>query len=65
MELDRVALTAAVLTDGGHAIPAGTEGTVVGVWRDGAAYEVEFAHPAGALATVEAGHLRRVESSQP
>ncbi|WP_449411908.1 hypothetical protein [Methylobacterium komagatae] len=39
----------------------GTQGTIVGIWRGGAAYEVEFADPPGTLATVEAGNLRLVE----
>ncbi len=52
---------AAVTTDDGDQIEVGREGTVVGVWRAGAAYEVEFADPPGALATVEAAHLRLVE----
>ena len=64
-DLDRVALTAAVVTDDGDTVEAGTEGTVVGVWRRGAAYEVEFAHPVGALATVEAIRLRLIERAEP
>ena len=59
-DLDRVALTVAAITDDGDTIAAGTEGTVVGVWREGAAYEVEFASPEGALATVEATDLHLV-----
>ena len=58
--MDRVVLIADAVTDGGDSVAAGTEGTVVGVWRDGAAYEVEFAEPEGALATIEAGQLLRV-----
>lgn len=60
IDLDRVVLIADAVTDGGDSVAAGTEGTVVGVWRDGAAYEVEFAEPEGALATIEAGQLLRV-----
>ncbi|MET0367984.1 MAG: DUF4926 domain-containing protein [Methylobacterium sp.] len=60
-DLDRVALTAAAVTDDGDRIEAGRQGTIVGIWREGAAYEVEFADPPGSLATVEAGHLRLVE----
>ena len=59
-DLDRVA-TAAVVTDDGVTMDAGTEGTVVGIWREGEAYEVEFAEPMGALATVEATGLRPVK----
>lgn len=54
-ELDGVCLVFPITTDEGMAIPVGTEGTVVGVWAQGAAYEVEFAD---GLATVEAAHLK-------
>ena len=54
-ELDGVRLLCPVTTDKGTTIPVGTEGTIVGVWAQGAAYEVEFAD---GLATVEAAHLR-------
>lgn len=64
-DLDRVALTACVTTDDGDTRQPGTEGTIVGIWRDGAAYEVEFAEPMGALATVEAADLRLVRRSPP
>ena len=51
-DLDRVMLTADVTTDDGDTVAAGCEGTIVGVWRDGAAYEVEFTAPIAGLATV-------------
>ena len=54
-ELAGVRLTHSVRTDDGVEVPEGTEGTIVGTWADGAAYEVEFA---AGLATVEAGHLK-------
>lgn len=60
-DLDRVALKVAATTDDGVRMEAGSEGTIVGVWRDGEAYEVEFADPAGALATIEAADLRLVK----
>lgn len=60
-ELDRVCLIDPVIADDGDAIEAGSQGTVVGIWRDGGAYEVEFASPEGALATVEAEGLRLIE----
>lgn len=53
-DLDGVRLTHAVVTDDGKVVAEGTEGTVVGVWAEGAAYEVEFS---AGLATVEAAHL--------
>lgn len=56
-ELDDVRVTVAVTTWDGDSIPAGTEGTVVAVWRDGLAYEVEFPEPMSALATVRAEDL--------
>ncbi len=59
-DLDSVLVTIPVTTDDGDAIPAGTEGTIGGIWRDGAAYEVEFAQPPGALATVGADDLAPV-----
>ncbi|TGD98046.1 DUF4926 domain-containing protein [Methylobacterium nonmethylotrophicum] len=59
-DLDGVLVTIPVTTGDGDAIPAGTEGTIVGIWRDGAACEVEFAQPPGALATVAADGLTLV-----
>jgi hypothetical protein len=53
-ELSGVRLLRAVVTDDGKAVPQGTEGTVVGIWAEGAAYEVEFSI---GLATVEASCL--------
>lgn len=62
-DLDGVILTADVLTDDGGTVPAGTEGTIVGVYGEGIAFVVEFAEPAGALANVAADGLRLVERS--
>lgn len=56
-DLDDVVLLAGAVTTMGVKIPAGTEGTVVAVLRDSAAYVVEFAEPLGAIATVKAGML--------
>ncbi len=50
-ELARVALSVPVETGAGT-LPAGAVGTVVGVYRQGAAYEVEFTIPFHAVATV-------------
>lgn len=60
-DLDRVALTADVISDDGDTITAGSEGTVVGVWREGGAYEVEFTAPVAGLATALPGALRRLD----
>ena len=62
-DLDDVRINVAVVTDDGDRIEAGSEGTVVGIWRGGAAYEVEFAQPPGALATIEADDLTLVARS--
>ena len=59
-EHDRVVLTADVLE---HGLTAGDIGTVVHVYRDGRAYEVEFVALDGetaAVVTVEANNLRPV-----
>lgn len=58
-DLDDVTWLADVMTDDGATIPAGTAGTIVGVWRDGEAFEVAFALPEEALATVNAEALTR------
>lgn len=59
-ELDDVVLLIDVLADDGSRIESGTEGTVVAIWHDGSAYEVEFAVPEGALATVRAADVKRI-----
>ncbi|MGE8131862.1 DUF4926 domain-containing protein [Methylobacterium sp. NPDC080182] len=61
-ELDRVTLSQEVEGDEGEKIPAGSTGTVVGIWAGGAAFEVEFAQPLSALATVKAD---AIASHQP
>ena len=64
-ELDDVSILSEVVSDDGAAIPAGTEGTIVAIWLGGAAFEVEFSHPEGALATIPASGLRRVGRHAP
>lgn len=59
-ELDRVALVVDARADDERIVPAGSEGTIVGTWQDGLAYEVEFAQPFHALATVRIEHLRKL-----
>lgn len=61
-ELDRVTLAQEVEGDYGERVPAGSTGTVVGIWAGGAAFEVEFTQPVDALATVKAG---AIASHQP
>lgn len=53
-ELSQVRLVRPAPTDEGIMVAAGTHGTVVGIWPDHAAYEVDFA---AGLATVEASLL--------
>lgn len=55
-ELDRVALEEPVDTHAGH-LPRGAEGTIVLIWRDGEAFEVEFARPFPAVITLEPRQL--------
>jgi hypothetical protein len=52
-ELDEVVLSRDVVDMDGQCVPAGSVGTVVGVWGEMAAFEVEFAQPFQALATVQ------------
>src|SRR5438270_86955 len=63
-EHDRVVLTAAVPAEG---LEAGDVGTVVHVYRDGLACEVEFVALDGrtlAVATLENSHVRPVTGSE-
>ncbi|MCJ2071921.1 DUF4926 domain-containing protein [Methylobacterium sp. J-030] len=62
-ELSRVALNAEQETEEGHVLPAGSEGTIVGTWARGAAYEVEFTRPFSALVTLEPNQF--VVTSKP
>ena len=57
-ELDDVALAAPVYVKvANRELPAGARGTVVGVWGDGDAFEVEFISPFECLITVRAEGL--------
>jgi hypothetical protein len=63
-EHDRIVLKAALPAEG---LEAGDVGTVVHVYRDGLAYEVEFTTLNGdtaAVATVEAAHVRPVHKRE-
>ncbi len=55
-ELTEVRLTRRVET-GGSIMPQGSRGCIVGVYQDGAAYEVEFFAPEHAVLTIEAGDV--------
>ena len=63
-ELDAARLLVPVTDDEGREVPAGSVGTVVGVWNQGEAYEVELVAPFAALATVAAGQ-RAQDRSRP
>ncbi|AWN39015.1 DUF4926 domain-containing protein [Methylobacterium radiodurans] len=52
-ELDHVRLLSAVTGDDAQCVPAGTTGTVVGIYAGGEAFEVEFTRPVDTLATVD------------
>jgi hypothetical protein len=63
-ELDRVVLTAPILAED---LESGDVGTVVHVYADGQAYEVEFLALDGhtvAVATVEASQIRPVSARE-
>ena len=57
-ELSVVEILRDVETDDGVTVPAGSRGTIVAIWADGEAYEVEFARPVVGLATVIGAHLQ-------
>lgn len=52
-ELSRIALTSPQEIENGQVLPARSEGTIVGTWARGAAYEVEFTRPYAALITLQ------------
>ncbi|WP_204561862.1 DUF4926 domain-containing protein [Azospirillum palustre] len=60
-ELTRVELSKPVEPEDG-VLPAGSVGTVVGIYRGGAAYEVEFAKPFHAVATVMPDAIRHARA---
>jgi len=47
-----VTLSSDARLEDGRLLPRGAAGAIVGIWRDGAAYEVEFREPFHAVATV-------------
>ncbi len=55
-ELSMVGLGHAVPVEG-RFLPAGSRGTVVGVYRDGYGYEVEFTRPFHAIVTLHVDDL--------
>ncbi|SFL44913.1 hypothetical protein [Methylobacterium pseudosasicola] len=59
-DLDDVVVPVPAVTDDGDTIAAGCEGTIVGGWKGGEAFFVEFPEPAGAVAPVRPSNLRRI-----
>ena len=59
-ELSVVETLRPVETDDGEAVPAGSRGTIVAIYGDGAAYEVEFARPVIGNCTIRPELLRSV-----
>jgi hypothetical protein len=58
-ELDQVTLAEAVyVTELERELPVGASGTVVGIWQNGRAYEVEFSQPFECLVTVPSEGLK-------
>ena len=72
-EGDRVFLMSPVRNDAGKLFPPGLEGTIVGVWSGGAAYEVEFpqgeswhaSSPENSLCTVRHDQIGAVSCGVP
>lgn len=56
-ELSVVTTLRDAVTDDGLPVPAGARGTIVEVYADGEAYEVEFASPVAGTATILAEAL--------
>lgn len=56
-ELSRATLAQDLTVAEGH-LPAGATGTIVGVYRSGEAYEMEFTAPFHAVVTVRPDDLR-------
>ncbi|HEX8165624.1 MAG TPA: hypothetical protein VF601_07530 [Beijerinckiaceae bacterium] len=59
-----VFLLSGVELEDGRRLPPRAEGAVVGIWADGAAYEVEFDKPFHAVVTVPAKKLRQAERAR-
>lgn len=60
-ELDRVRTLVEVRGEDGESVPAGSTGTVVAIWGEGASFEVEFTRPVETLAAIEPGSMTLVE----
>lgn len=63
-ELDRVRTLVEVLGEDGESVPAGSTGTVVAIWGEGASFEVEFTRPVETLAAIAPNSLTLVERAR-
>jgi hypothetical protein len=54
-----VTLFSGLELEDGRMLPPGAAGAVVGIWKKGAAYEVEFNEPFHAVVTIPAEALRQ------
>jgi hypothetical protein len=59
-EHDLVRLTSDMSVGDGRSLPEGATGAIVGMWKDGLAYEVEFERPFRTVITVAASGLKPV-----
>jgi hypothetical protein len=59
-ELDTVRTKTVLVSDCGMSIPEGSTGTIVGIWKVGVAYIIEFSDPQ-ALADAEHDQLEKVD----
>ncbi|MGX9981608.1 hypothetical protein [Methylobacterium fujisawaense] len=57
-ELDAVTLDVDTRTSEGETVPAGTTGTVMAVWGQAEAFEVEFDEPFTGLARIDQSMIR-------
>ena len=60
-EFHRVQTLTDVVGEDGESVPAGSTGTVVAIWGEGAAFDVEFTRPIEALAALGPDLLTLVE----
>jgi hypothetical protein len=56
--LDAVTLAVDAQTEDGETVPAGTVGTVVAVWGEAEAFDIEFDAPFTGLVTIEREMIR-------
>ena len=58
-----VRLASGIELGDGRVLPAGAVGAVVGVWANGAAYEVEFSNTFHAVATIAGAKLAEAQTT--